>query len=159
MIDVPRDDLVIMLEAGYIYLAMKKFKEAREVFEGVGILAPKHDIPQVAIANVYFAQSKFLESIRVLKQALKDTPRSAFAYSHLGESQLFYGKRDEAYESLLLASEMEPGGKSGDFARSLIKLMDEGYDPKILRKAHQQAVDKMKAQHQEQKQREREKKA
>lgn len=145
MIDVPRDDLVMMLEAGYIYLAMRKFKEAREVFEGVATLAPKHDIPQVALANVYFGQAKFLESIRTLKQALKDNPGSAFAMSHLGESQLFYGKRDEAYESLRKASELEPTGKSGDFARSLIKLMDEGYDPKGLREAHKRAEAKLKA--------------
>lgn len=144
MIDVPRDDLVIMLEAGYIYLAMKKFKEAKKVFEGVCTLAPKHDVPQVALANVYFAQGKFLESIRTLKKALKDNPDSAFAYSHLGESQLFYNKRDEAYESLRKASELEPEGKSGDFARSLIKLMDDGYNPKEFRKSFQRAVKKAK---------------
>lgn len=144
MIDVPRDDLVIMLEAGYIYLAMRKFKEAREVFEGVATLAPKHDIPQVAMANVYFGQAKFLESIRTLKQALKDNPDSAFVLSHLGESQLFYGKRDEALESLRKAGEIEPDGKSGDFARSLIKLIDEGYDPKALREAHKRAEAKLK---------------
>lgn len=144
MIDVPRDDLVTMLEAGYIYLAMKKFKEAKEVFEGVGLMAPKHDIPQVALSCVYFTQCKFLEAIRVLKQAIKDNPNSAFAYSHLGESQMFYGKRDEAYESLRKASGLEPTGKSGDFARSLIQLMDSGYDPKVLRKAHEKAIEKLK---------------
>lgn len=146
MIDVPRDDLVTMLEAGYIYLAMRKFKLAREVFEGVIVLAPKHDMPQVALANVYFAQSKFMESIRTLKQALKDNPTSAFALSHLGESQMFYGKRDEAYEALRQASEIEPQGKSGEFARALIKLMDEGYDPKVLREAHKKAEAERKKQ-------------
>lgn len=145
MIPVARDDLVVMLEAGYIYLAMKKFKEAREVFEGVCILAPKHDVPQVALATVYFSQSKFLESIRTLKAALKDNPESAFALAHLGESQLFYGKRDEAYESLRKAAAVEPNGKSGDFARSLIKLMDDGYDPKKLKKAHEEALKQVKA--------------
>ena len=59
MIHVERDDLVILLEAGYIYLAMRKFTEAKNIFEGVSVLAPKHDIPIVAIANVYFAQTKF----------------------------------------------------------------------------------------------------
>lgn len=143
MIDVPRDDLVIMLEAGYIYLAMKRFKEAKTVFEGVSTLAPRHDIPQVAVANVYFAQGKFLESIRTLKQALKDNAKSAFAWSHLGESQLFYGKRDEALESLGKASEIEPGGKSGDFARSLTNLIKQGYDPKKIKKAHEKGLKAM----------------
>lgn len=143
MIDVPRDDLVIMLEAGYIYLAMKKFSEARKVFEGVCTLAPRHDIPQVAIANVYFAQGKFLESIRTLKQAIKDNPKSAFAFSHLGESQLFYGKRDEAIASLKSAAELEPTSKSGDFARSLMGLIQQGYDPKKYKTAHEKGIKAM----------------
>lgn len=145
MIDVPRDDLITMLEAGYIYLAMKKFKEAREVFEGVCVLAPRHDIPQVALSSVFFTQRKFLEAIRVLKQALKDNPNSAFAYSHLGESQIFYGKREEAYESLNKAAKLDPQGKSGDFARSLIALLDSGYDPKNYRKACEKILSKAKS--------------
>lgn len=151
MIDVPRDDLITMLEAGYIYLAMKKFKEARDIFEGVCVLAPKHDIPQVALSSVYFTQCKFLEAIRILKQALKDNPNSAFAYAHLGESQIFYGKRDEAYESLRKAVELDPEGKSGDFARSLIALLDSGYDPKLYRKVHEKIVSQAKASHKDKK--------
>lgn len=133
MIDVAREDLVLMLEAGYIYLAMGKYKEARQVFEGVGTLAPKHEVPQVAVANVYFTQGKYLEAIRTLKQALKDNPESAFALAHLGESQLFHGKKDDALESLKQASELEPKGKAGDFARSLLELINQGYDPVKLR--------------------------
>lgn len=140
MIDVERDDLVLMLEAGYIYLAMTKFKEALKVFEGVTLLAPKHDVPQVAVANVLFAQGKYLESIRLLKKAIKDKPDSAFAYSHLGESQLFYGKQEEAQESLKKAIELEPTGKSAEFAQSLLDLMAEGYDPVAYRKEHEKTL-------------------
>lgn len=139
MIDVPRDDLVTMMEAGYVYLAMNKTKEAKEVFEGVSALAPKHDVPLVALSSVYFTQCKFLEAIRILKTAIKLKPDSAFAYSHLGESQVFYGRREEGYASLRKASELEPDGKSGKFARSLLALLDSGYDPKKLREAHAQA--------------------
>lgn len=136
MIHVQRDDLVVMLEAGYIYLAMQKFQEAKDVFEGISTLVPSHEVPQVALSNVYFAQAKFLESIRTLKAALKGHEDSAFVWAHLGESQLFYGKKSEAIESLNKASTLEPKGQSGDFARSLLKLIDEGYDPKKLRDGH-----------------------
>jgi tetratricopeptide (TPR) repeat protein len=142
VIDIPRDDVVVMLEAGYIYLAMKKFKEAKELFEGVCTLTPKHDVPQVALSCVYFTQTKFMEAIRILKQAIKDNPKSAFAYSHLGESQIFYGKREEAYESLRKAVALDPKGKSGEFAKSLIQLLDTGYDPKEYREAYKKAVKK-----------------
>lgn len=137
MIQVPRDDIIIMLEAGYIYLAMKKFKEARGIFDGICELAPKHDVPQVGVANVYFFQGKFLETIRTLKIAIKDNPNSAYAYSHLGEAYLFYGKREEALKTLQKASELEPKKEqpTGEFARSLINLINLGYDPVEYRKA------------------------
>lgn len=134
MIDVARDDIVVMLEAGYVYLAMRKFKEAKEVFEGLTLLAKKHEVPLVGLANVYFAQGKFMESVRTLKQAVKANGESAFAWAYLGESQLFYGKYDDARECLNKASELEPEGKSGEFARSLLNLMEQGYDPVKLRK-------------------------
>ncbi len=133
MIDVPRDDLVMMLEAGYIYLAMGKFSEAKQIFEGIITLAPKHEVPQVALANVLFAQKKYLQAIRILKEALELNPQSAFAHAHLGEALLFYGKRDQALQSLNRASQIEPTGKAGDFARSLSQLVSMGYDPVRLR--------------------------
>ncbi len=140
MIDVSRDDLVLMLEAGYIYLAMGKFKESKQIFEGVCTLAPKHDVPQVALANVYFTQAKYLEATRTLKQAIKENPKSAFAYAHLGESQLFHGKKVEALESLKISADLDPQGKSGDFARSLMTLIEQGYDPVKLREEQKKSA-------------------
>ncbi len=140
MIDAAREDIVVMLEAGYIYLAMKKFREAKEIFEGVTVLAKKHDIPQVGLANTYFAQGKFMESVRILKNAVKETPDSAFAWAHLGESLLFYGKPDEARDSLNKALALDSKTSCGDFARSLLQLMDQGYDPVKLRKEFKEKV-------------------
>ncbi len=137
MISIPREDVIVLLEAGYIYLAMKKYKEAKQVFEGVCALVPEHDVPQVALANLYFSQEKFLEAVRVLRSAVKDKPDSAYAHSHLGEAYLFYDKMDLAREHLEKASALEPQAseQNGEFARSLIKLMDAGYNPTQLRKA------------------------
>ena len=134
MIDVPRDDMVMMLEAGYLYLAMGKYTEARQIFEGVIVLTPKHEVPRVALGNVLFAQKKFLPAIRVLKEAIKLKPESAFAHAHLGEAFLFYGRKDEALQELKKSSDIEPRGKAGDFARSLTELIGMGYDPVKLKK-------------------------
>ncbi|MBI4412428.1 MAG: tetratricopeptide repeat protein [Deltaproteobacteria bacterium] len=134
MIDVPRDDMVMMLEAGYLYLAMGKYTEAKQIFEGVSVLAPKHEVPRVGLGNVLFAQKKFLPAIRVLKEALKLKADSAFAHAHLGEALLFHGKKGEALEELKTAAELEPKGKAGDFARSLTELINMGYDPVKLKK-------------------------
>lgn len=153
MIDVPREDIIVMLEAGYIYLAMRRFKEAKTVFEGICQLAPKHDVPMVAVSNVYFAQGKYLETIRLLKKAIKDNPNSAFAWAHLGEAQLFHGKRDDALQSLEKAAEIDSSDdkKVSEFTKSLIHLMGLGYDPVEYRKVYKKvAADHKKKQSEEQ---------
>lgn len=145
MIDVARDNIVLMLEAGYMYLAMRKFKQAKEIFEGLTLLAKKHDIPQVGLANVYFSEGKFRDSIRILKNVVKEVPDSSFAWAHLGESLLFYGKREEAQESLEKAIECDDEGSSGAFAQSLLDLIAQGYDPVKLRKEFDEKNKELKA--------------
>ncbi len=129
MIDVPTEDLRLMLEAGYLYLAMQRFKEAKEVFEGVCVLAPESDVPLVALGNVSFVETKFDEAIKTYKKALHLVPKSAFAKAYLGEALFFHNKKTEANEVLQEASQMDPHGKSGDFARSLLELIQKGFDP------------------------------
>lgn len=129
MIHVPTEDLRLMLESGYLYLAMQRFKEAREVFEGVCVLAPESDVPMVALGNVAFVETKFDEAIKIYKKALDLVPKSAFAKSYLGEALFFNNKKTEAKSILQEASKMDPHGKSGDFARSLLELVEKGFDP------------------------------
>lgn len=129
MISVPKNDLTLMLEAGYIYMGMRRFSEAKQIFEGLVALSPKHEIPRVALANSFFAQEKYLQAIRVLKDARKINTDSAFVHAHLGEAYLFYGKKEEATESLNKAVELDSQGNAGQFAKSLLDLIDQGYDP------------------------------
>lgn len=129
MVEMPVDDLKVMLEAGYLYLSMKRFKEAQDIFEGVSALAPKSEVPVVGLGNVFFVQHKFKEAIKTYEKALKIVPNSAFALSYLGESLIFEGESDRAREVLSEASQIDKEGKSGDFARALLDLMDKGFNP------------------------------
>lgn len=129
MIDVPTEDLRLMLEAGYLYLAMKRLKEAKQVFEGVCTLAPESDVPLVALGNVYFGENNFEEAIKIYKKALTLVPASAFAKAYLGEAYFFYGKKEESCKILKEASHTDPHGKSGEFARSLLDLIEKGFNP------------------------------
>lgn len=131
MIEVPTEDLRVMLEAGYLYLAMRRFKEAKEVFEGVCVLAPESDVPLVALGNVSFVEAKFNDAIKVYKKALDLVPKSAFAKAYLGEAMFFNNQKDEAIQTLEEASKMDPHGKSGEFARSLIDLIRKGFNPNL----------------------------
>ncbi len=129
MVPMVREDLIVMMEGGYIYLRMGRFEEARDVFEGVTVLAPDTEVPLVALGSVYFAQMKYDQAIQIYKKALLVRPNSAFARAYLGESLFFKGKRDEAVSELEKANQLEPAGKSGDFARALLEAIKNGFAP------------------------------
>ncbi len=129
MIPIKSEDLQILMEAGYLLLGMFRYKEAQELFEGVTVLAPGSEVPWVALGNVHCVQGKFDQAITTYRKALEVEPKSAFAHAYLGEALLFKGERDKARNSLSEASQLDPKGKSGDFARSLLDLIAKGYAP------------------------------
>jgi tetratricopeptide (TPR) repeat protein len=131
MIQVSSEDLRILLEAGYLYLGMQRFKEAKEVFEGVVILAPKSEVPLVALGNVHCVQGRFEEAIKTYEKALELEPKSAFAKAYMGEALFFRGEKEKAIAYLQEASNLDPKGKSGDFARSLLDLIKKGFMPDL----------------------------
>lgn len=131
MISIDRKQLVIMMEAGYVYLGMQKFKEAHEVFNGVSILAPESDVPLVALGGVDFCTGKFKSAIKWYQKALKIDPESIFAKAYLGEVLFFAGKKDEAVKLLKEVAGADKGG-SGDFARAFLEAVNQGFTPKML---------------------------
>lgn len=134
MIAIERDNLVVMMEAGYIYLAMRKYGEAKSVFEGVAVLAPKSEIPLVAVGNVYFSKRQYAQAIGYYKRALVLLPESAFAKAYLGESLLFSGQKETAMRLLGEAAKSDTDGSTGRFAQSLLALVHQGFDPYSLAK-------------------------
>ena len=129
MIPMSREDLVVLMEGGYIYLRMGRFEEAHEVFEGVSVLTPESEVPLVAIGSVQFAQLKYDQAIRTYKRALALKPDSPLARAYLGESLFFKGKKEEATAELEKASYLDSHGKSGDFARALLDAIKKGFAP------------------------------
>jgi len=129
MIEVPSEDIRLLLESGFLYLAMGKKAEAKEIFEGVSYLAPESEVPLVCLGNVFFTEFKFAEAIKIYQKALKMAPQSAFAMAYLGESLFFDRKKEEALKVLKQASDSDPQGKSGDFARSLTEMIQKGFTP------------------------------
>ncbi len=132
MIDIDRKYLVVMMEAGYVYLGMQKFKEAYQVFEGVAAMAPDSDIPLVALGGVDFCLGRFTSAIKWYKKALKLDPTSIFAKVYIGESLFFSGKKDDAVATLGEVSREDPSGGAGDFARALLDAINQGFTPKML---------------------------
>ena len=127
MIHLDRKYLQVLMEAGYVYLGMRRFKEAREIFEGLVAIAPESDVPHVAIGNVDFCENKVDKAIKRYRQALKLDPASVFAKVYLGEALVFAGKKDEGVK---LLSEVKKTGQGGaaEFATALDAIKG-GFEP------------------------------
>lgn len=132
MIDLDRQYLGIMMEAGYILLGMQRYKDAKEVFEGISVMAPDSDIPIVALGSVEFCLGKFTQAIKKYEDALKVNPESVYAHAYMGEALFFTGKKAQAIEKLKGVSKDDKNGKAGDFARALLDAINKGFDPNML---------------------------
>ncbi len=140
MTTLDRESLGLMMEAGYVYLGMQRFKEARDVFEGVTSLAPESEIPLIALGSVDFCQGKFTNAIRRYKKAMKIDAESLYAKAYMGEALFFMGKKAEAVKQLEEVSKNDPKGRAGDFVRALLDAINKGFSPRAL-----SGVDEIKA--------------
>lgn len=128
MIEIDRKNLGVMMEAGYIYIGMRRFKAARELFEGIAVLSPESEIPHVALGNVDFCEGKLKRAMKHYERAIEIDPKSAFARVYLGEAYFFSGKKDKAIEMLGAVAKEDRGG-AGDFAKALIDAIKSGFKP------------------------------
>lgn len=132
MVGMHRNDLGLMMEAGYMLVGMQRFREAREVFEGIAVMAPESEFPIVALGSVDFCQGRFREACRQYKKALKMHPEGTFAKAYLGEALFFLGKTSEALRQLQEAVKDDVGGKAGAFAGALMEAIQKGFTPNML---------------------------
>lgn len=132
MIPMAREHLALLMEAGYIYMGMRRYKEAKEIFEGVSVLKQESEIPLVALAGVSFCQGKLQEAIRIYQKALKLNGESLYAKAYLAEAFFFDGKKEEARGLLKEVDREEPKGPVGDFARALLEAIEKGFTPDEL---------------------------
>ena len=132
MVPMEQQNLALMMEAGYVFLGMQRFKEAKEIFEGVSVLKPESEIPLVALAGVSFCQGKLDEAIKVYEKALKLNPESIYAKAYLGEALFFAGEKSTAIKNLKQVDDNDPKGPVGDFARALLDAIHKGFTPEKL---------------------------
>jgi tetratricopeptide (TPR) repeat protein len=135
-----RDNLALMMEAGYILLGMRRFKEAGEVMEGISAMAPESDIPLVALGTVAFCQGKFRTAIKEYEKALKLNSGSLFAKAYRGEALFFQGQTDEAKQQLVEVITADASDKAALFAKALLDAIEKGFTPGMLT-----GVDEVKA--------------
>jgi len=126
LIDVPRRDVALLLETGYLLMEFTKFKEAEEVFGGCASLLPTSEVPHLALGNLYFAQGKFQNALKEHKRANELRPEAALPHVHIGECLFALRRYDEGVTELKQALKLEPDGSTADFAKNLLEARELG---------------------------------
>jgi tetratricopeptide (TPR) repeat protein len=129
LVPVARQQAMILLEAGYIWLDMGKVDKAKEVFAGAAVLMPKSEVPQLALGALEFAQGRHDKALQAYRAAQRLAPNSALPRAHAGEALLFMGKVPEATKELKAAMELEPDSDGARLAQALMQAKDAGALP------------------------------
>lgn len=128
LVEVPKEQAQVMLEAGYLYLEMGNFKAAEEIFSGCSALLPRSEVPQLGLGQLFVSQDRLNDAVTAYKKALEIRPQSADVHAFLGEVYLFQGKADDALPLLEKAQKLDQNDPptAGELARSLLEAHNLG---------------------------------
>src|SRR5262245_36111880 len=129
LVPVAKQQAMILLEAGYVWMEMGKFDKAKDVFTGAAALMPKSEVPQLALGALEFAQGRHDKALQAYRAAQRLNPSSALSRAHAGEALLFLSKVPEAMKELKAAMDLEPDGDGGRLARALVEAKEVGALP------------------------------
>jgi len=129
LVPVARQQAMILLEAGYIWLDMGKVDKAKDVFAGAAVLMPKSEVPQLALGALEFAQGRHDKALQAYRAAQRLAPNSSLPRAHAGEALLFMGKVPEATKELKAAMDLEPDSDGARLAQALMQAKDAGALP------------------------------
>ncbi len=129
LVSAPRDEVVMLLEAGWLLMDLGRFDEARDVFSGAAALLPKSEVPHLAMGTLEFAQGRHDKALQAYRKAQAITPKSGLPRAHAGEALLFLGKVKEAEKELNAAIEIEPKGDGAKLAKALLEARESGALP------------------------------
>jgi tetratricopeptide (TPR) repeat protein len=129
VVPVAKQQAMILLEAGYIWLEMGKFDKAKDIFTGAAALMPKSEVPQLALGALEFAQGRHDKALQAYRAAQRLAPNSSLPRAHAGEALLFMNKVPEAMKELKAAMDLEPESDGARFARALVEAKEVGALP------------------------------
>jgi tetratricopeptide (TPR) repeat protein len=121
-LQAPVNELRLILEAGCVYRYAGRFREARDIFQGVRALLPTREVADLALAGLSMDEGKLDEAEAHCRRALELNRASTAAYAQLAEIQLLQNDSAGARQSLQRTLEMNPNGPTATLARALLKL-------------------------------------
>lgn len=129
LVTAPRDEVVMLLESGWLLMDLGRFDEARDVFTGAAALLPKSEVPHLAMGTLEFAQGRHDKALQAYRKAQAINPKSGLPRAHAGEALLFLGKVKEAEKELNAAIELDPRGDGAKLAKALLEAREAGALP------------------------------
>jgi tetratricopeptide (TPR) repeat protein len=129
LVPVGRRQVMVLLEAGYVWMDLQQFDKAKEVFAGTAALVPKSEVPQLALGTLEFVQGRHDKALQAYRAAQRLAPRSALPRAHAAEALLFMGKASEALKEIKAALELEPESDGARFAQALLEAKEAGALP------------------------------
>ena len=105
---IPAKEIALMMEVGHLCRYARRFREARDIFQGVGTLLHVRDIAQVALAAVAFDEHKFEEAEALCRRVLNNDKRNVSAYTQLAEIHISRNELADARNALKMARDLRP---------------------------------------------------
>jgi len=129
LVPISKDEVVVLLESGYVLMDMGRFDDARDVFNGAIALLPKSEVPHLALGTLEFAMGRHDKALQAYRRAQALAPKSGLPRAHAGEALLFLNKPAEAVRELKAAIETEPDGDGARLALTLLEAKEAGALP------------------------------
>src|SRR5687768_13883171 len=88
LVPVAKQDAMLLLESGYLWIDLGQPDRAREVFVGAAALMPRSEVPQIALGTLEFAQGRYDKALKIYRAAQRLAPRVSLPRAHVGEALL-----------------------------------------------------------------------
>jgi predicted Zn-dependent protease len=113
-----------MMEVGHLCRYARRFREARDIFQGVGTLLRGRDTADLALAAVAFDEQKFDEAETLCRRVLNDDRRNVSAYAQLAELQISRNEMADALNLLKVARDLRPVEPVASFVNALLRFTE-----------------------------------
>lgn len=121
---IPAKEIALMMEVGHLCRYARRFREAREIFQGVGALLRERDITDLALAAVAFDEQKFAEVETLCRRVLSNDRRNVSAYTQLAELHIRRNETSDAQNVLKVARDLRPSEPLASLVNSLQRLTE-----------------------------------
>jgi tetratricopeptide (TPR) repeat protein len=127
LLNLSPEDAKLLLEIGYLLANLKKYVEAKSVFQAILAMNPSKEAAMIGLGNIALQNREFEAAEASYRAAVAAHPMSAAGHAFLGELLLGTFRHDEGMAALRKAQEIDRSGCAGKFARQLMRLADAGF--------------------------------